>query len=842
MGNLSIKRRNPASVPWDAITYFGSDLDSFWDTVDASGFSLTGSVVNTWTPLVGTRTATKASTGPNYSATARNGRPGVIFTGSTAERLTFSATGLPTGAPNVTLVAVGFAADNTNSKTALSYGGAASNWIALRSVLVTASPTGTMRTTGQYFVPSNSFSVLANYMKTWRNEDRIAIGEFFSTSVNRQHIDGDSNLPAFQYVTPTNVTTTSGRIGCLTTDSSAWDGVLQGLMIITRTLTQLEKDKLSVWLANRYGLAANISIINPYCGGAPTVYDSTTSHLISGIGAGAGVPMESKWFDGFTNLSRRQGTYRSGDSTGYNDPASKGAWAFCGENDMSSTKGGFYNGGQDVFINPSFNWQALDPTYPYLGQVDITANGLELFGSGDYPAVRQSAYGIQVPSGGWPYLGASISTPQSAKVGPPGAHRFRYTVTGSVSDNVYSFPATWALGDRYNGTIKVVASISGTTMTVTSITFMPDGQALWPNTKLSTRIAGILPNTQIVQQLTGTEGGIGTYQLDIAQTVASTAIELFYPHQEFDGMEVFGSQNNSTTSLQHTHILVDGLDVGRGMNFDMGPSQDPIIGGGEQEASYVFSTTDIYYLTKSTAGEDIITSRQAWPAGTIPDKDRFHAILTQACGLSFEVYPGRFQGAISDGSGGAGNILTMTQLTSGKTILQAGQTISLGGVAGAVQGVLQPFGTGGTTGTGGAGTYIIDGIARLVSATPMQATPALLYNPRVYVRSVEMLAPVSNTAGLYPPASPTPIVTWGGSFAGGSVPAATASGTTIAALSGASTYAVFPRLSTFTGLSVTGTSLKTSGTLSAGTYEFYIEGTDASGVPGIAPKLTLTVT
>lgn len=840
MGNLSLKRR---SAIWNAVTYFGADLDSFWCALDASNFSLTGSLVNTWTPIVGTRTATKASTGPNYSATARNGLPGVVFTGTTAERLTFSATGLPTGAPNVTLVAVGFAADNTNSKTAISYGGAASNWIALRSVLVTASPTGTMRTTGQYFVPSNSFSVLANYMKTWRNEDRLVMGEFPSTSVNRQHVDGDSNLPAYPYTSATNATTTSGRIGCLTTDSSPWDGVLQGLMIITRTLTQLEKDKLSVWLAQRYGLAANIVVTNPYFGTAGIPNSAaTTSHLISGIGAGAGVPMEQKWFDGFTNLSRRQGTYRSGDATGYNDATSKGVWAFCGENDMSSTKGGFYSGGQDFFVNPSFNWQGLDSTYPHLGQVDITSLGLKLQGSGDYPAVRQSGYGIIVPGGGHPYLGASISTPQAAKVGPPGAHRFRFTVTGSLQDNVYSFPAAWALGDRYNGTIKVTASISGTTMTVTAIVFMPNGQALWPNTKLSTAVAGILANTQIVQQLSGTTGGIGDYELDISQTVSSQEIRLFYPHQEFDGMEVFGTGQTVTSSQQHTHILVDGVDVGRGMTFEMGPSQDPIIGGGEQEATYVFTTTDIYYITKSTGGEDIITSRQAWPVGTIPEKDRFHAILNQVCGLSFEVYPGRFTGAISDGSGGAGNILTMTQLTSGKTILQAGQTIALGGVAGAVQGVLQAFGTSGTTGTGGAGTYIIDGIARLVAATPMQATPAILYKPTWYVRSVEMLAPPTNTAGLFPPAGPTPVITWGGSYAGGTATTAVASGTTIGTLSGATTYTLYSKLSTFTGLTLVGTDLRTSGTLVAGAHDFYIEGVDASGNPAYAPVFTLTVT
>lgn len=839
MGNLRIGRRTQI---WDAISYFGADLDSFWDTTDASKFTLSGSNVVTWAPTVGSRTATRASTGPVYSASARNGLPGVVFTGTTAERLTFSAAGLPTGMPDVTLIAVGFAADTTTSKTALAYGGASSNWLALRSIQVTgAISPAIVRTTGQYFIPSNAVSTAANYMKTWRNEDRIVMGEFTSMGITRQHVDGDSNLASYPYVSTTTVTTTSGRIGCLTTDTTPWDGVLQGLMIITRKLTQLEKDKLSVLLAQRYGLAANISILNPYFGTVPIPSSATvTSDLITGIGAGGGGPMEQKWFDGFTNLSRRQGTSRLSDTTGYNAPTSKGVWAFAGENDMAA-RGGFYTNGQDLFINAGYNWQSFDPTYPYLAQVDITANGLELFGSGDYPAVRAEAYKSIVPGGGHPYLSAHISTPQAAKIGPPGAHRFHFSIPGT--DRAYSFPAVWALGDRYNGTIRIVGSISGTTLTVSSITFMPDGQALWPNTKLSTNTGGVLAFTQIVQQLTGTTGGVGTYEVDIAQTVASTNLDLFYPHQELDAMEIFSGGYTTTQSQQHTHILVDSVDVGRGMEFEMGPTHASIVGGTEHEVTQVFSPTDIYYMTKHTgSGEQVITSRQAWPTGSIPDKDRFHAILTQATGLSYEVYPGRFTGAISDGSGGAGNILTMTQLSSGRTVLQPGMTIALGGIAGAVQGVVQAYGTSGTTGTGGAGTYIIDGIARLVSSTTMQATPALYYTPKLIVRSVEFLGPASNTGGLYPPAGPTPAITWGGSFTGGSVPSATASGTTIGTLSGASTYAVFPKLSTFTGLSVTGSSLKTSGALSAGTYDFYIEGTDVSGNPGLAPVFTLTVT
>lgn len=67
-------------------------------------------------------------------------------------------------------------------------------------------------------------------------------------------------------------------------------------------------------------------------------------------------------------------------------------------------------------------------------------------------------------------------------------------------------------------------SIAGTTLTVASIgagTVLAAGQTLSGG---NSTVGYVTPNTTIVAQLSGTAGGVGTYQVSISQSVASTAI------------------------------------------------------------------------------------------------------------------------------------------------------------------------------------------------------------------------------------------------------------------------------------------------------------------------------
>lgn len=67
-------------------------------------------------------------------------------------------------------------------------------------------------------------------------------------------------------------------------------------------------------------------------------------------------------------------------------------------------------------------------------------------------------------------------------------------------------------------TVSCTASVSLTTMTVTAVS----SGALKPSMLLSG--TGITSGTYIVSQLTGTSGGVGTYQVSVSQTVASTTV------------------------------------------------------------------------------------------------------------------------------------------------------------------------------------------------------------------------------------------------------------------------------------------------------------------------------
>lgn len=65
---------------------------------------------------------------------------------------------------------------------------------------------------------------------------------------------------------------------------------------------------------------------------------------------------------------------------------------------------------------------------------------------------------------------------------------------------------------------SVTGSISGTTLTVTAVSSgsLSVGQGITGS--------GITANTRIKQQLTGTTGGVGTYEVNLSQTVTSTTI------------------------------------------------------------------------------------------------------------------------------------------------------------------------------------------------------------------------------------------------------------------------------------------------------------------------------
>lgn len=109
----------------------------------------------------------------------------------------------------------------------------------------------------------------------------------------------------------------------------------------------------------------------------------------------------------------------------------------------------------------------------------------------------------------------------------------------------------------------VTGSIAGTTLTVTAAGTpgLTAGQVLTGT--------GVTAGTRVVQQLTGTTGGIGTYQVDETQTVASTAITGAYDLTvEVDGVDLSfatvnlsGATSFSNAAALLTTALVSGATV-----------------------------------------------------------------------------------------------------------------------------------------------------------------------------------------------------------------------------------------------------------------------------------------
>lgn len=119
----------------------------------------------------------------------------------------------------------------------------------------------------------------------------------------------------------------------------------------------------------------------------------------------------------------------------------------------------------------------------------------------------------------------------SAFAGGDGGSRAR--IGGTIYGTRYVAPVaalgSWAqimsllVGSENNPAAIGTGSISGTTLTISALTSgaFAAGQTLSGSAGGSAGGSGVLPGTTIVSQLTGTAGGVGTYQVSISQTVPS---------------------------------------------------------------------------------------------------------------------------------------------------------------------------------------------------------------------------------------------------------------------------------------------------------------------------------
>lgn len=240
-------------------TELGSAVVAWWDADDVATLTLSGSAVTDWASKAGGITASQgtSSARPSYSATARNGKPGVVFDGG--DRLAISSVaGFPTGSGASALAIVGQATNTSGvNSIAFSWGSGLTN-----SRVVGYNNTGNRIWTS--WLAAGEFSLAED----WPTSDRIITVQYASTGVVTATVDGGSTQTSTLSTPATSAV--SGNIGSFPGIGS-FTGPLQEIVLANRVLTTDERQQLEGYLAWKWGLEASLPSGHPYESAAPTV-------------------------------------------------------------------------------------------------------------------------------------------------------------------------------------------------------------------------------------------------------------------------------------------------------------------------------------------------------------------------------------------------------------------------------------------------------------------------------------------------------------------------------------------------------------------------------------------
>lgn len=780
--------------------------------------------------------------------------------GAQAELGTSATTYVPTSTAPAPQIAIGYGGSSTNGDS--------------RQVRVDSAGYPRLDLTGITNPVNTSFTT-----SQWNSTDAIFIAEVGPNQTTKLSMNGDGTYPSLQSQSVLNTTSSTGRIGSTTSSASGWQGVIHEIIVFDRVLTQLEKDKLASTLARTWGSTSIIPSDNPYKNVPATVAATLSSDILSGY--------VRKWYEPFTSLSLRTGNKYITNASGYT--IGKGTWAPAGLNYMTDNSGyGDFGFGVFLRTQADFNYRAWDANFPYLGMLDIGPNGAEIQGSGDYPGVRSNLFKYRGTNN--MYLSSLISSNFSVKIKAPYARRTVWSVnatnpndfeavwglgnlyagtttaTGSMAGNVVTITAVTdsppndvAIGLDFSATSQPSPALSNATPSFNTISTLGTGSGgagtynmdfSLPTNYTASMAGNVLTvtslpaggwngfqeikvgqtitcsgctNVRVTAQLTGSSGNVGTYSHDgAAQTVSSTLMSNIIPagssfniarrHFEYDDYEYFGNvyptSNYNTTmhvysrSYQVANPSSDGLTGGPALGTGRFNAGTAVIPGILNESVIIHQPDRILsYLN------GILVVNIEVPADSDPGRqDLHHTILNFAMGLSFQNYPGALNGTISG--------TTLTTSNQGNSNIAIGKSITGVGVAA------------NTIITGGSGTSWTVNNSQSVGPVTMYISPVYDVPPVMTVRSVEILAPASNTSGVFPPTPPSPTITWAGCCSGGNVPLGTTG--TVATLSGATNYQLMDFSGVVSGLSISGSNVTATG-LTVGQYDFYIRGCAADG-------------
>lgn len=242
------------NVAWTPLS-LGPLLAAWWDAQYTPSLTFNASNVSGWADRINGIAASQATGAnqPGYSATARNGKAGLTFNGTT-QFMAFGVNAfLPTGTNPSFIATAAFV--NAGAAFNATFGYGASSATNTRLIQKNNANTAAVSMFGTDLTDG-----------TWSNIDAFIEGQFSSASMSGWD-DGTAFGPI---VAAFNTTVSSGNIGSIPGPANGFNGTIQQVVVLNNVPSTCQRQKLEGWESWYDGKAGvNLPVGHPYKNSAP---------------------------------------------------------------------------------------------------------------------------------------------------------------------------------------------------------------------------------------------------------------------------------------------------------------------------------------------------------------------------------------------------------------------------------------------------------------------------------------------------------------------------------------------------------------------------------------------
>jgi hypothetical protein len=256
------------SVLWTPLN-LGSSLVAWWDASYIPGLT-GGSSISAWTDRMSGIVASQATGAnqPGWSATARNGKPGLTFNGSST-RMTFTPTGFSTGVSAFSLSIASFVSNGVTTQIeAFGYGPG----VAGQSATIGSLSSGNSPPSTAYLDQFGTGINQGGSSVTWPNNDRFVVASIPSGATSTITLAVDGVATTGTSASRNMSLSGGGMIGAYVGATNFWSGTIQQLVATNAALSTCQRQKLEGWESWYDGKnGSNLPATHPYKSYAPTV-------------------------------------------------------------------------------------------------------------------------------------------------------------------------------------------------------------------------------------------------------------------------------------------------------------------------------------------------------------------------------------------------------------------------------------------------------------------------------------------------------------------------------------------------------------------------------------------